>query len=149
MKRIRPTKKRRRHNAGFTLVEILIVIVIIGILAGLAVPKFMHAATKAKQTEAKQMLRQIYTLERAYRIENDEYWIPPTGTVAGADAVDAFAELGLELMPQARYEYSITGDQDHFEARAVARRLDDDDTIDEWMIDQIGKLEVITNDATN
>lgn len=148
MRRTKSVKRLLTETDGFTLVEILIVIVIIGILAGLAVPKFMHAATKAKQTEAKQYLQQIYALERSYRIENDEYWIPPEGALASKEAVDAFVELGFELMPQARYEYSITGDQDRFEARAVARRLDDDPTVDEWMIDQTGKLQVISNDAT-
>jgi prepilin-type N-terminal cleavage/methylation domain-containing protein len=136
-------------QAGFTLIEILIVIVIIGILAGLATPKLMSAATKAKQVEAKQMLQQLYTLERAYRIENDQYWIPQDGAVANGQTPEAFAELGFELTRQARYEYSITGDHNHFEARALARNLDDDDTVDEWAIDQEGELKVLSNDAKN
>lgn len=138
-----------REERGFTLIEILIVIVIIGILAGLATPKLMSAATKAKQVEAKQMLQQIYTLERAYRIENDEYWIPESGKVANHENPEEFAELGFELTRQARYEYSISGGHNHFEARAVARNLDDDDSLDEWVIDQAGELKSISNDATN
>lgn len=136
-----------RTEAGFTLIEILIVIVIIGILAGLATPKLMSAATKAKQVEAKQMLQQLYTLERAYRIENDEYWIPENAAVANRENPEAFAELGFELTRQARYEYSITGEHNRFEARAVARDLDDDETLDEWMINQDGELKSVSNDA--
>ncbi len=135
-------------QAGFTLIEILIVIVIIGILAGLATPKLMSAATKAKQVEAKQMLQQLYTLERAYRVENDEYWIPESGVVANAENPNAFAELGFELTRQARYEYTITGEHNRFEVRAAARDLDDDEALDEWMIDQNGELTAISNDAT-
>lgn len=148
MKPLRHTRDWWIETRGFTLVEILIVIVIIGILIGLATPKFMHAATKAKQVEAKQMLQQIYSLERSYRIENDEYWIPPDGTVASKDKPDAFAELGFELTSQTRYEYSISGNHDRFVARALARNLDDDETPDEWIIDQSGELKSISNDAT-
>jgi len=145
----RKHKKKRdlASAAGFTLVEILIVIVIIGILAGLAIPRFMRSSTKAKQVEAKQTLKQIYALQRSYRIENDEYWIPADGAVANKDAMDAFGELGFEIMPQARYEYSITGDQDTFEARAVARNLDDDPALDEWKIDQTGQIIPISDDS--
>ena len=62
-----------RDSKGFTLIELMIVVVIIGILAALAIPRFMRATTKAKQSEAKQILKQIYTMQRAYRQMYDTY----------------------------------------------------------------------------
>jgi prepilin-type N-terminal cleavage/methylation domain-containing protein len=56
-------------SAGFTLVELMIVVVIVGILAALAIPKFQTTAYRAKEKEADSILKQIYTLQQAYRAE--------------------------------------------------------------------------------
>ena len=53
----------RKNEKGFTLVELMIVVVIIGILASIAIPKFSSMIGKAKTTEAKQILKQIVNLE--------------------------------------------------------------------------------------
>lgn len=62
-----------RESQGFTLIELMIVVVIIGILAAIAIPRFMTASTKSKQAEAKQILKQIYVMQRAYHQEYDTY----------------------------------------------------------------------------
>lgn len=137
----------RQSIRGFTLIEILIVLVIIGILAGLAIPRFVGATARAKQVEAKQILRQIYTMQQTYRFEHDAYWIPALGSKASASNPRAFAPLGVEIMPQARYEYEIRGDQGQFTATATATNLDDDPAVDQWTIDQTGELKNVVNDA--
>ena len=58
---------------AFTLTEILIVLVIIGILILLALPNLMPLITKAKYTEAKLQLEHIYTLEKSYFFEDSKY----------------------------------------------------------------------------
>ena len=135
------------NGRGFSLIELLIVLIIIAILAGIAIPRYMSSTTKAKQTEAKEILRQIYLLERSYFHVNDEYWIPLSGVIADKNNPDAFLDLGVEIMPSARYRYEITGDQDHFTATATADRLDDDPAIDQWQIDETGMLSAVVDDS--
>ena len=62
-----------RDTKGFTLVELLIVMAILGILAGIAVPVYLGHRQKAAQTEAKQNLLQLRTLQEQYLADNGEY----------------------------------------------------------------------------
>ena len=56
--------------AGFTLVEIMIVVTIIGILASLAVPAFQRARWKALETSVRNNMRQIWGAAQQYMLEN-------------------------------------------------------------------------------
>jgi len=138
----------RKNQKGFTLVELMIVVVIIGILAALAIPRFMRATTKSKQSEAKQILKQIYTMQHAYRQEKDVYWIP--GGPASAAAPTAFATLGVDVGLSARYTYTITSTDagaTNFTAVATSGILDDDLPVDIWQILETGVLSVTSDDA--
>ncbi len=137
-----------RNQKGFTLIELMIVVVIIGILAALAIPRFMASTTRAKQSEAKEILKQIYTMERAYRQEYDTYW--GNGIAADADNPTNFARIGVEIMPSSRYTYTITADATTFTIQALAPDpgLDDDAATDEWTIDHNGTLTMVHDDAT-
>ena len=61
-----------RHG-GFTLVELMIVVAIIGILAAIAVPNFVKFQARAKQSEAKTSLRAYFTAQKHYFSEADEF----------------------------------------------------------------------------
>jgi len=132
------------------LIELMIVVVIIGILAALAIPRFMSTAARAKQTEAKKILKQIYVQQRAYRQYYERYFIP--GGPADAANPDAFATICVEVMPPARYQYLITsadGGATEFlvTATCAAPGLDDDPAPDIWTIDHQGNLVAVSDDS--
>ncbi|HEU4621726.1 MAG TPA: type II secretion system major pseudopilin GspG [Burkholderiaceae bacterium] len=62
-----------RRAAGFTLIEIMVVIVILGILAALVVPKVMGRADDARVTAAKHDIGQIMQALQLYRLDNSRY----------------------------------------------------------------------------
>jgi len=138
---------RHRGDRGFTLIELMIVVVIIGILAAMAIPRFMAANTKSKQSEAKQVLKQIYSMQRAYRQEHDTYW--GNGISAHSGAPQAFSMIQVEVMPPARYTFSIVAAVNTFTCTATSSILDDDATLDTWTINEQGALVVTSDDANS
>ena len=61
-----------RNKKGFTLIELMVVIVIIGILAALAIPKFTNASAKAKMSEAPTVLASYENAQMARVAETGE-----------------------------------------------------------------------------
>jgi len=65
--------RMRRSGRGFTLIELMVVIVILGILAGLIIPRIMGRPDEARQTKARIMIEGIETALKLYRLDNGFY----------------------------------------------------------------------------
>ncbi len=112
------------NQEGFTLIELMIVVAIIGILAAIAIPNFMTYQCKAKQTEAKSNLANIRTMQEAYNAEQDTY-------------SDSYTLIGFSLKGDARYTYNVTGTESTFDATATGTLSGSQDI---WTMNENGTL---------
>ena len=157
------SKVRNRNKKGFTLIELMIVVAIIGILAAIAIPNFLKFQAKSKQSEAKTNLKAIYTAETGYFGENNVY--------------NTFDKINWEPVGAARYTYdlgvaTVTADppgagdntlipgtpaiampdigqvvNDNVFKAGAAANIDSDPDLDQWTIDQDNRLENVDSDV--
>ncbi|OOG59224.1 type II secretion system major pseudopilin GspG [Polaromonas sp. C04] len=68
-----PPNLRRRVQAGFTLIELMVVLVIIGVLAALIVPNVLERADDARVTAARTDINNLMQALKLYRLDNQRY----------------------------------------------------------------------------
>ena len=119
-------RKSMKSEKGFTLIELMIVVAIIGILAAIAIPNFLSYQKKAAQSEAKTNLGTVRTLEEAYAADHDSY----------ATSLDS---LGFSTKGTPRYSYGVsTADASSFTALATGST--GSISGDKWSMDELGAL---------
>jgi len=107
--------KGLRHRGGFTLVELIIVIVIVGTLVSIAVPLYLHYSETAKVREGLGMIKAIMTSQKLERIKTSKFY-----TAAGGLASTIFLEKGIDVRDSVYFTYETAGDGDQFTVTGTA-----------------------------
>jgi type IV pilus assembly protein PilA len=111
---------RNLRNAGFTLTELMITVVLIGILAAIAIPNFLSYQAKSRRAEAYANVVAIATSELSFQAETDTYvdagafpdWTPYGGLGThkmtwDAASVAEYAQLGWSPEGEVAYSYEV------------------------------------------
>ena len=143
MLRLSNLKKRE----GFTLIELMIVVAIIGILAAIAIPNFLRFQLRSKAGEGKVNLAAIRTAEEGYFAEFSTYVVSSVLSPVATSALDVAKNswtdngsmniLGFEPEGDVYYAYGVEAGPssgppfDHYTATAVSD-IDDDAALNVW-----------------
>lgn len=135
-------KLNRQLNA-YTLSELLVVLIIIGILVLIALPNLMPLITKTKATEAKLQLQHVYTLEKSYFYMHSKY-------STDLNEIDFIQEplVGQSENGKANYKIEIVsaGNNSYLAKATAIVDFDGDGTFNVWQIDQDKNLKEIVKD---
>lgn len=136
-------KKRNMNNKGFTLVELMITIIIIGVLASVAIPLYYSNVKKAKASEADSALGTIRTAMRLFYAEYGRYPISTsfsamTGIIDSLD-IDTL-DISGRYFKAGAYTYKSLSSATKFEIRAqgsgqannINRQMDQTGTLSDW-----------------
>lgn len=128
----------RRRTDGFTLIEVLVVVVILGILAAIIVPNLMEKPGQARATKAKADIRAIESALNMYRLDNHSY--PTTD-----EGLEVLVDEYLPRMPMdpwnRPYQYLNPGVQGRIDIYTLGRDGQqggegEDADIGNWKLDQ-------------
>jgi type IV pilus assembly protein PilA len=170
--------KRVKGQKGFTLIELMIVVAIIGILAAIAIPNFLRYQAKSRQSEAKTNLGAVFVAETAYFSENSRYGsfseigyalagttnrytyrspaIGGNGASAGTAGIDQIpcgapvaCTVSTDASPAIPSNASSAAATMGFTASAAAS-IDSDPTIDGWSVNDVknGLTAPVPDDVT-
>lgn len=122
-----------RKNKGFTLVELLVVVALIGILSAIAVPAYNGYINTAKINSAQNALRLIHLAEVEYFSDNDEYYTATSGCGENSDLASSINTSlfgGVKTISEEEnpdFYFCIESDDVAIEYKAFAYRVNNND----------------------
>jgi type IV pilus assembly protein PilA len=86
----------KNNVSGFTLVELMVVVAIIGILAAIAVPNYQKYQAKARQAEARVHMASVYTAQTSFQVENNSFSACIGGIGVASTGAKRFYGVGFQ-----------------------------------------------------
>lgn len=142
----RPDDHRPRCARGFTLIEVMVVVVILSVLAAIVVPRIMDRPEQARRVKAEQDLRALVSALNLYRLDNFRYPTTDQGLQALVEEPQQAPQAKnwksggyLDRLPEdpwgQEYQYLAPGEQGDFDLYSLGpdAQLPDDD-IGNWML---------------
>jgi type IV pilus assembly protein PilE len=121
-----------RHAGGYTLIEILIVVIIVGVLMAVAIPSYINSVRKSHRAEAKTALLDLAAREERYYTVNNSY----TGSATALGYATAFP-INLDTKPY--FQLSISGSTaSTYNLLAQAQGDQQNDACGNYMLDNFG-----------
>lgn len=134
----RPDRHTIRTSAGFTLIELMLVVAIVGVLASIAIPRATNMLLRAKRSEAYMVLEGAHTAQTAYLAEVGSYG-------STFDSIGFELEGGIQVSPTQidsnDYSYELLAlpwngsPNANFSVTATADLVPGDDVLDILMIE--------------
>ena len=115
------SKENNKNVEGFTIIELLVVIIIVGILAAIALPNFLRQAGRARETEIINAVGTVNRSQQTYHYEKQEF-------AQGSSDAEVIDKLGLKFDHEYIDSYQIASDSNKATIAPVNNEFTDDGT---------------------
>jgi type IV pilus assembly protein PilA len=105
-------RERSASESGFTLVELLVVMLILGILAAIAIPSFFNQRDKARDADAKAAVRTAQTAMETYRTDSGGDYLPTPSVAQLVNIEETLGGADLQAPVSTADTYTVRVDSD-------------------------------------